>query len=194
MELRKATFNLLQVNLCCWFMSESSFRHKNMSIWLWDNVHVCLQASFVASGNRTDISLDDPNFWDKWAKKADIDTDEANGRVCTSPQTIARITGTFLTNMCWIYQAHNGWTPGGAAAFLHLLYRPWKALCWIFAAYRTAWWSTRLASGSRRGRSVPPRMSWQSFQRATATATTPNPSSGGTTTAPTAMDARSASE
>lgn len=39
------------------------------------------QASFVASGNRTDISLDDPNFWDKWAKKAEIDMDTANGRV-----------------------------------------------------------------------------------------------------------------
>ncbi|XP_054470354.1 chromodomain-helicase-DNA-binding protein 9 isoform X6 [Anoplopoma fimbria] len=38
------------------------------------------KASFVASGNRTDISLDDPNFWDKWAQKADIDADMANGR------------------------------------------------------------------------------------------------------------------
>uniref|UniRef100_A0A8C7CFK9 Chromodomain helicase DNA binding protein 9 n=1 Tax=Oncorhynchus kisutch TaxID=8019 RepID=A0A8C7CFK9_ONCKI len=38
------------------------------------------KASFVASGNRTDISLDDPNFWDKWAKKAEIDMDTANGR------------------------------------------------------------------------------------------------------------------
>lgn len=41
----------------------------------------CLQASFVASGNRTDISLDDPNFWDKWAKKAEIDMETVNGRV-----------------------------------------------------------------------------------------------------------------
>uniref|UniRef100_A0A8B9L5L2 Chromodomain helicase DNA binding protein 9 n=1 Tax=Astyanax mexicanus TaxID=7994 RepID=A0A8B9L5L2_ASTMX len=38
------------------------------------------KASFVASGNRTDISLDDPNFWDKWAKKAEIDLDSVNGR------------------------------------------------------------------------------------------------------------------
>uniref|UniRef100_W5MK45 Chromodomain helicase DNA binding protein 9 n=1 Tax=Lepisosteus oculatus TaxID=7918 RepID=W5MK45_LEPOC len=38
------------------------------------------KASFVASGNRTDISLDDPNFWDKWAKKAEIDLDTINGR------------------------------------------------------------------------------------------------------------------
>ncbi|KAL4658748.1 chromodomain-helicase-DNA-binding protein 9-like isoform X1 [Arapaima gigas] len=38
------------------------------------------KASFVASGNRTDISLDDPNFWDKWAKKAEIDMNAVNGR------------------------------------------------------------------------------------------------------------------
>lgn len=42
-----------------------------------------LQASFVASGNRTDISLDDPNFWQKWAKKAEIDLDAISGRVST---------------------------------------------------------------------------------------------------------------
>lgn len=42
-----------------------------------------LQASFVASGNRTDISLDDPNFWQKWAKKAEIDIDAISGRVST---------------------------------------------------------------------------------------------------------------
>ncbi|XP_069797186.1 chromodomain-helicase-DNA-binding protein 8 isoform X2 [Narcine bancroftii] len=38
------------------------------------------KASFVATGNRTDISLDDPNFWQKWAKKADIDLDVVNRR------------------------------------------------------------------------------------------------------------------
>ncbi|GCB85555.1 hypothetical protein scyTo_0026197, partial [Scyliorhinus torazame] len=38
------------------------------------------KASFVATGNRTDISLDDPNFWQKWAKKADIDLDMMNRR------------------------------------------------------------------------------------------------------------------
>uniref|UniRef100_UPI00398E93CE LOW QUALITY PROTEIN: chromodomain-helicase-DNA-binding protein 7-like n=1 Tax=Pristiophorus japonicus TaxID=55135 RepID=UPI00398E93CE len=38
------------------------------------------KASFVATGNRTDISLDDPNFWQKWAKKADIDLDMVNRR------------------------------------------------------------------------------------------------------------------
>uniref|UniRef100_A0AAY4ATX1 DNA helicase n=1 Tax=Denticeps clupeoides TaxID=299321 RepID=A0AAY4ATX1_9TELE len=36
------------------------------------------KASFVASENRTDIALDDPEFWQKWAKKADIDFDSIN--------------------------------------------------------------------------------------------------------------------
>lgn len=45
------------------------------------NYHYVFQASFVASGNRTDISLDDPNFWQKWAKKAEIDIDAISGRV-----------------------------------------------------------------------------------------------------------------
>lgn len=38
----------------------------------------------MASGNRTDISLDDPNFWQKWAKKAEIDIDAISGRVSIS--------------------------------------------------------------------------------------------------------------
>ncbi|XP_028986512.1 chromodomain-helicase-DNA-binding protein 8 isoform X3 [Betta splendens] len=36
------------------------------------------KASFVASENRNDIALDDPEFWQKWAKKADIDMDSLN--------------------------------------------------------------------------------------------------------------------
>ncbi|KAF5888028.1 chromodomain-helicase-DNA-binding protein 7, partial [Clarias magur] len=38
------------------------------------------KASFVASGNRTDISLEDPDFWQKWAKKAELDLDVIHGR------------------------------------------------------------------------------------------------------------------
>lgn len=41
------------------------------------------KASFVASENRNDISLDDPEFWQKWAKKADIDMDTINRKVST---------------------------------------------------------------------------------------------------------------
>ncbi|XP_034558347.1 chromodomain-helicase-DNA-binding protein 8 isoform X2 [Notolabrus celidotus] len=36
------------------------------------------KASFVASENRNDIALDDPEFWQKWAKRADIDMDTIN--------------------------------------------------------------------------------------------------------------------
>ncbi|XP_054479542.1 chromodomain-helicase-DNA-binding protein 8 isoform X2 [Anoplopoma fimbria] len=36
------------------------------------------KASFVASENRNDIALDDPEFWQKWAKRADIDMDSMN--------------------------------------------------------------------------------------------------------------------
>lgn len=45
------------------------------------------KASFVASENRTDIALDDPEFWQKWAKKADIDVDSMNRKVCERPET-----------------------------------------------------------------------------------------------------------
>uniref|UniRef100_A0A7N8XU94 Chromodomain helicase DNA binding protein 7 n=1 Tax=Mastacembelus armatus TaxID=205130 RepID=A0A7N8XU94_9TELE len=38
------------------------------------------KASFVATGNRTDISLEDPDFWQKWAKKAELDLDAISGR------------------------------------------------------------------------------------------------------------------
>ncbi|KAK0144812.1 Chromodomain-helicase-DNA-binding protein 7 [Merluccius polli] len=38
------------------------------------------KASFVAAGNRTDISLEDPDFWQKWAKKAELDLDAIHGR------------------------------------------------------------------------------------------------------------------
>lgn len=35
----------------------------------------------MASGNRTDISLDDPNFWQKWAKIAELDTEAKSEKV-----------------------------------------------------------------------------------------------------------------
>ena len=39
------------------------------------------KASFNLSSNRTDINIDDPNFWQKWAKKAEIDTDGSRKKV-----------------------------------------------------------------------------------------------------------------
>lgn len=39
------------------------------------------KASFASSGIRADIDIDDPDFWKKWAKKADIDTSERGDKV-----------------------------------------------------------------------------------------------------------------
>jgi len=34
------------------------------------------KASFSLSTNRNDIDIDDPQFWQKWAKKADLNAEE----------------------------------------------------------------------------------------------------------------------
>lgn len=39
------------------------------------------KASFQQTGIRHDIDIDDPDFWKKWAKKADIDTSERDEQV-----------------------------------------------------------------------------------------------------------------
>ena len=39
------------------------------------------QASFVSAKGEEDIDIDDPNFWQKWAKKAELDVDYLN-KVC----------------------------------------------------------------------------------------------------------------
>lgn len=41
------------------------------------------KASFASSGIRSDIDIDDPDFWKKWAKRADIDMSEAGDKVST---------------------------------------------------------------------------------------------------------------
>ena len=48
-------------------------------------VYVCmcvciLQASFAADGS-SDINMDDPDFWKKWAEKANLDLDELANKV-----------------------------------------------------------------------------------------------------------------
>ena len=39
------------------------------------------KATFASATDRTDIDIDDPDFWKKWAKRAEIDTEQANGQV-----------------------------------------------------------------------------------------------------------------
>ena len=48
-----------------------------------------LQASFSVSDNRTDIDINDPNFWQKWAKKADIDVDVIANKVTPGNRTFS---------------------------------------------------------------------------------------------------------
>ena len=46
------------------------------------------QASFSMTGNRDDIDINDPEFWQKWAKKADVDVDAgevSTAKYCPSP-------------------------------------------------------------------------------------------------------------
>ena len=53
------------------------------------------KASFSMSSNRNDIDIDDPNFWQKWAKKADIDLDAMQNRVRTRNSFICDWTFKF---------------------------------------------------------------------------------------------------
>lgn len=39
------------------------------------------KATFACASTRSDIEIDDPNFWEKWAKKANLDVDELKNRV-----------------------------------------------------------------------------------------------------------------
>ena len=41
---------------------------------------VCLQASFAADGS-VGINVDDPDFWQKWAAKANLDLEELANKV-----------------------------------------------------------------------------------------------------------------
>lgn len=52
------------------------------------------KASFASSANRSDINIDDPDFWNKWAKKAEIDTtekDESEDLVISEPRRRTQI-------------------------------------------------------------------------------------------------------
>jgi len=52
------------------------------------------KASFACSAARQDINIDDPDFWKKWAKKAEIDPTEKDEEVRFLPKL------TFLKNRC----------------------------------------------------------------------------------------------
>ena len=50
-------------------------------LYLTSNNFTLLQASFSSSGARDDIDINDPEFWQKWAKKADVETDNSKVRM-----------------------------------------------------------------------------------------------------------------
>ncbi|XP_064639881.1 chromodomain-helicase-DNA-binding protein 7-like isoform X2 [Lineus longissimus] len=51
------------------------------------------KASFSVNENRNDIAIDDPNFWTKWAKKADIDTEvRKNDLIIEAPRARRQTT------------------------------------------------------------------------------------------------------
>jgi len=52
------------------------------------------KASFAATGNREDINIDDPDFWKKWARKAEIEVDDTgtkNDLVVNEPRRRTQI-------------------------------------------------------------------------------------------------------
>lgn len=56
------------------------------------------------TGNREDIDINDPNFWQKWAKKADLDTDELKNKV-TNSSVDCNIEGAMQYQYCfWMFQ------------------------------------------------------------------------------------------
>lgn len=57
------------------------------------------KASFASSGIRADIDIDDPDFWKKWARRADIDTTERGEKVCSLCNSIIWILCVFVCMM-----------------------------------------------------------------------------------------------
>lgn len=53
------------------------------------------KASFASSGIRQDIDIDDPDFWKKWAKKAEIDPTERDEMVRNRILLVAQIPVIF---------------------------------------------------------------------------------------------------
>lgn len=47
------------------------------------------KASFSSSGARDDIDINDPEFWQKWAKKADVEIDTGKVRYSDLACTVA---------------------------------------------------------------------------------------------------------
>ena len=57
------------------------------------------KASFNMSTNRSDINIDDPQFWQKWAKKAEIDVN--GGKVLVDTDILLLVTSQIMHIDCW---------------------------------------------------------------------------------------------
>ena len=60
--------------------TELILSHEHLHVLALFSFFLALQASFVADGS-ADISIDDPDFWEKWAKKAHLDLDQLANKV-----------------------------------------------------------------------------------------------------------------
>lgn len=65
------------------------------------------KASFASAADRTDIDIDDPDFWKKWAKRAEIDTEQmTNGEtdlVLSEPRRRTQIKRYGQVNSAAVY-------------------------------------------------------------------------------------------
>lgn len=59
------------------------------------------KASFASSGIRSDIDIDDPDFWKKWAKKAEIDTVEESDKVSGNSSHPVTPVGEDCVTQCY---------------------------------------------------------------------------------------------
>ena len=63
------------------------------------------KATFAGGDNRMDIDINDPDFWEKWARKADLDLDQltANKLIIEQPRVrkqTQRYTGAPVDEGC----------------------------------------------------------------------------------------------
>ena len=90
--------------------TELILSHEHLHVLALFSFFLALQASFVADGS-ADISIDDPDFWEKWAKKAHLDLDQLANKVgsflvsylCYLLLFFFHISLSFFCFLCYFY-------------------------------------------------------------------------------------------
>ena len=78
-EGKGSTFSKVRTHTCTHILPlKPTHRRTCTHIQLSCDCH--MQASFAADGS-SDINVDDPEFWQKWAAKANLDLDELANKV-----------------------------------------------------------------------------------------------------------------